>query len=253
MAEEDTTKQTDRTVWVLIEMYALGAVLHGFDVMRPDGLWAAGGWWITGGILALIGWRWAKVKTWISPRVASTATLAATDFRWWMGSAMLILLVVTFSRFVEEQRWPFSAWGVYDISGAEAQKSTLIEWLQQAQRERDEAKQLAGEAEAQKATLVEWLQSAQHERDDVRQERDQLQKQTGQSPASPLTGSPLLNYPIPGKCPPVNPVAQECAKLARELVEGRDTGFIVGLPDEETRKNIRSAMTGLNCSSAQSQ
>ncbi len=103
----DDQKQ-DRAVWAFIELYALGAVFHGFDVMRPDGLTAAAGWWIAGGILAVIGWHWAKVRRWISPRLAATTASIATDARWWVATAILFLLVGTFSRFVEERRWPYS-------------------------------------------------------------------------------------------------------------------------------------------------
>jgi hypothetical protein len=102
-------------VWALIEIYAFSMVLHGFDVMRPEGLWAASGWWVAGGILAVVGLRWTKITTWLNPRFVAIANLVATDFRWWIGTAMVILLVGTFSRFIEERRWPFSL-AKFDVS-----------------------------------------------------------------------------------------------------------------------------------------
>jgi hypothetical protein len=123
--EEALSQKSDNAVWALMEFYALGAVFHGFDVMSPDGLWAAVRWWIAGGILGLIGWHWPKVKTWFSPRLAATAAQVATDFRWWIGTAMLFLLVGTFSRFVEERRWPFSLASVPVVTSEAPPKNIL--------------------------------------------------------------------------------------------------------------------------------
>jgi hypothetical protein len=64
----------------------------------------------------------------------------------------IVLLVLALSPFVEEKRWPFSAWFESDVA-TEAQKSTLIEWLQQAQGERDRTTAQRNVASARQSVL----------------------------------------------------------------------------------------------------
>src|SRR6516162_7770691 len=101
--------------------------------------------------------------------------------------------------------------------GEECWKSVLIEWLQQAQRERGEANQDTAASEAQKATLIGWLQTAQHE---------------GKTPA-------MQTYPLPA--PPT--AAQECVNLAQRLA-GLDPAW----ESEKVQiEHIRFTMTALGC------
>ena len=115
-------------------------------------------------------------------------------------------------------------------------EAQLVEWLQQAQRERDQAKQGLAAVEAQKATLVEWLQNAQHERDDARQERDRLQKQI----QAQQSHHPMQYYPLPA----TPSVAEECVKLAQRLAD-LHPGIVRS--DQAEMEQIRSIMNGLSC------
>jgi hypothetical protein len=90
MAEAEPPETPDRAVRAYIALYSLGAVLHGFDVMRPEGIRSAVTWWFAGGLLALFDWYWVKIKTWFGPRFAATANNVATDFRWWALALVII-------------------------------------------------------------------------------------------------------------------------------------------------------------------
>jgi cyanate permease len=57
----EVPKQQDRPGWWSVELYALGAVLHGFDVMS-SGFQAAIPWWALGSVLAIVGWHWNRIK-----------------------------------------------------------------------------------------------------------------------------------------------------------------------------------------------
>jgi hypothetical protein len=152
------------------------------------------------------------------------------------AAALALLFAIISAPWVEQKRWPFSAW-FYDSNIVELQNSTLIEWLQQAQRNRDEAKQLAAEAETQKATLVEWLQNAQHERDDVRQELQRQRK------PSPLQGPAMMTFLLPGETPKGDTTAQECINLAHSLANLNPNKG----PDKSQIEHLRATMTALGC------
>jgi hypothetical protein len=152
--------------------------------------------------------------------------LQRTNPNWAFAAALALLFAVISMPWVEQKRWPFSAW-FQDNAAIEAQNSTLIEWLQQAQRERDEAKQRAAEAEAQKATLIERLQTAQG----------------GAGKARPAE----LNYPVRTQIP--NPAV--CADLLRlrsnvsspELKKHEWNVF----QDHPLEEDVRSVMKNLGC------
>jgi hypothetical protein len=50
--------------------------------------------------------KWVLEKA--GPGAAKTLNNVATDARWWIVTALVFLLVLTFSPFVEQHRWPFS-------------------------------------------------------------------------------------------------------------------------------------------------
>jgi hypothetical protein len=125
----------------------------------------------------------------------------------------------------------------------EARKLTLLEWLQQAQRERAEAKQDASAIEAQKSTLMGWVQQAQRERDNAHQELNQLQKQMQDARLrAPST------IPLPPRKRPVDP--QVCAELLRQMAspspESKKHEWIVTDPDQ-VKEDVRSVMQNLGC------
>jgi hypothetical protein len=74
--------------------------------------------------------HWPQLRSWA----------AGISPNWLVGSFALLLVIIALLPFVEQKRWPFSAWFVgrgADVK--QEQRATLIEWLQQAQRERDQA------------------------------------------------------------------------------------------------------------------
>jgi hypothetical protein len=98
MAEGAPPPQTpDIAVRAYIGMFVLGAVLHGFDVMRPEGIRSSIMWWVIGGLLALFDWHWIRIKTGLGLRFAATANKVATDFRWWAISLIIVFAFVAAS------------------------------------------------------------------------------------------------------------------------------------------------------------
>lgn len=90
MAEGPPPETSDLAVRAFIALFVLGSVLHGFDVMRPDGIKSSVGWWIIATILAVFDWFWVRIKSLLGPRFALTANNVATDFRWWTSALMLL-------------------------------------------------------------------------------------------------------------------------------------------------------------------
>lgn len=151
--------------------------------------------------LAAVTLHWPQLRSWamgVSPN-------------WVVGSSVTLLIVIALLPVAEQSKSLFSAWFPANaVDGA--QKSTLMEWLQQAQRERDEAKQGAAAVEAQKATLMGQIQQAQRERDDARQELNQLQKQTQDARLRANSAIPL-----PGRQAPNPRVCVELLQLRSKV------------------------------------
>jgi hypothetical protein len=94
MAEGPPPDTPDLAVRAFIGLFVLGCVLHGFDVMRPEGIKAAAGWWTGAVVLAGFDWYWIKIKTWFGSRFAATANNVATDFRWWALALVVVFAYV---------------------------------------------------------------------------------------------------------------------------------------------------------------
>ena len=73
----------------------------------------------------------------------SKTWLRKTNPNWMFAAALALLFAIISAPWVEQKRWPFSAW-FYDRAATEAREETLIAWLQQDQRERDEVRQDLG-------------------------------------------------------------------------------------------------------------
>jgi hypothetical protein len=161
--------------------------------------------------------------------------LQKTNPNWVFAAALALLFAIISTPWVEQQRWPFSAW-FYSGAAADAQRAELIKWVQNAQRdrdaarqqldyERDEQKQTAAASEAQKATLVEWLQNAKNEGS----------KRNGTSP--------MVTFTMPGETPKGDTTAQECINLADSLAKLN--------PNDRFNKtkieHLRSTMSVLGC------
>jgi hypothetical protein len=76
------TNSQNRAGWFFVEMFALGAVLHGFDVMTTAGVETAFGWWLAGSVIAIVGWHWNRIYPLLDSRLQTTFVRVTTDFRW---------------------------------------------------------------------------------------------------------------------------------------------------------------------------
>jgi hypothetical protein len=86
--------------WWFVEMYALGAILHGYDVMTSAGFQASLGWWIAGGIVALAGWHWARLKPLLGLNEEKVRRVTG-DFRWWVVSILILFVLPLIPRLVD--------------------------------------------------------------------------------------------------------------------------------------------------------
>lgn len=170
----------------------------------------------------------------------SKTWLEKTNPNWAFAAALALLFAIISEPWIEQKKWPFTSW-FQDSAAAEARGSTLTEWLQQAQHERDEArqeleqaktsfesqaqhdrdeaKQAEAAAEAQKTTLVEWLKIAQRE---------------NKTPG-------MITYDVrPHRAATA---AEECLSLAQRLAD-LDPGWANQKVEIE---HLRSTMTALGC------
>jgi hypothetical protein len=207
--------------------------------------------------LAAMTLHWPQLRLWA----------ATVSPNWVVGSFVLLLLLIALLPFAEEKRWPFSEWfagHLAHVSAIEAEKATVIEWLAEAQKERDQAiaerksaqngwaadrvtmeamqsqsaetrRQLV-DAELQKASLIEWLQNAQLERDQL-QKNLQAQQQHSGTPG-------MQSYGPPPKTQMADP--KVCADLLRQLSDQmadkqapHGSGSLEG--------DIRSVLQNLGC------
>jgi hypothetical protein len=89
--------------------------------------------------------------------------------------ACTTLWVLSASPFIEQKRWPFSVWFPNPITDAEPQKATLIDWLKQAQQERDQTTVERNSAQKSWADDLKKMQAIQSQLTGAQQERDMAQ------------------------------------------------------------------------------
>ena len=91
-----------------IEAWVLALVFGAVEEFRAGRI----GTGIACSLLSLVGQiiviKWRKIKERMGPRFAATADAAVHDFRTWIGTVALFLVVVILSPFVEQGRLPFS-------------------------------------------------------------------------------------------------------------------------------------------------
>jgi hypothetical protein len=125
-------------------------------------------------------------------------------------------------------------------ASAEAQKEALVKWVEQAQRDATEANRSIAAAEAQKVTLIDWLQTAHHERDEARQDRDQLQKQMQDARRRAPSGV----FPeVQAKEQPNPQVCADLLRLRASLLADKHAWHGDGSLEDE----VHSVMRKLNC------
>jgi hypothetical protein len=107
---DDLPETGDKAIRWFVGFFVLGAVLEGWGAWHHDESIRALEYWGVATVLTALGVFWTKIRTWAGPRFSATAAHVATDFRWWVVAIISILSLITFSPFVEQRRWPFSAW-----------------------------------------------------------------------------------------------------------------------------------------------
>lgn len=130
---EELPETADGAVRGFIALFLLGAVLEGWTAWHHDEFNRALQYWGVGAMLAALGVFWKKLRELLGPRFSTSAVSVATDFRWWIGSVVIILSWLTLSPYVEQQRWPFATWfarepipSVDQIADAVARKQPAV-------------------------------------------------------------------------------------------------------------------------------
>jgi hypothetical protein len=118
------------------------------------------------GVTAMLIYRQALLAKFRNPTAAQIILIITT-----------VLLVIALSPFVEEKRWPFATWFATQNQDAEIQKTTLTEWLRQAQQERDQAVVERKSAQASWAADLKKMRVIQSQLTDAQRESDQAQQQ----------------------------------------------------------------------------
>ena len=93
---------------VLIGWFAGGLAFQSVETFASGSNSSAIGYGIAAVIVAIADY---KLKWLLSgnPNLTASLNRAAADARWWIGAAMVSLLMITFSPYIEEGRLPFSA------------------------------------------------------------------------------------------------------------------------------------------------
>jgi hypothetical protein len=90
---------------VFILLFALGFVLRGVDVMDHD-MWSAVQKWIIAAGISIVDFFYIPIREALGPRFASTASAVATDFRWWVTGAFIVLIFAALGPAIERHGWP---------------------------------------------------------------------------------------------------------------------------------------------------
>jgi hypothetical protein len=246
-----------------LDYLGLGLILTATDILvRESALSLAVLLYVVGAVILALGLNWRRIKPRLSGQLVGSVAIIGNDFRYWLavlGVLVLAARILPIWHQINPIQLVAPAPPTADSdkeASLEAQKSTLVEWLTQTQKERDQAiaerksaqngwaadrltmeamQSQSGEthrqlvdAEAQKSTLIEWLQKTQWQRDEATKESDQLRKQLQSRP-------------------PTETREALCVDLARQLLEGKRMG-VGGVDYSERAKNeIREAIKSLNC------
>jgi hypothetical protein len=168
---------------------------------------------------------------------------------WWSGAAsfaLLVIMTVALIHWRQITRWGPLAYALATLLVVISVWSSLLDQVL-PQTHQENQPLVVTEFETQKSTLIEWLQQTQRERDDARRDRDQLQKQVeGRQSRPPMLSYPTLKDTV--KTPTPNP--EVCADLLRQLnappaVPQKHEWYVLGQDQEKVE--IRSVMKNLGC------
>jgi hypothetical protein len=175
--------------WLLGGVFVFVAGFEGY-VMLFDGRIGAGSISIAIAVaLTVIVVWWNRIIQW-RPALGPKMELLVGDFRTWAATLLICLLAIVFSPFVEEKRWPLSAWfsppaPPQSLPSDVQTINDLRSQLEAAKRERDAATQ---------------------QRDAAIQQRDSINQQLAKG-----------NPPVPQQAPsPLQPV-----QLSKEEISSR--------------------------------
>jgi len=92
----------------LIAWFAGGLAFQSVDNLHSS-YWVSGTYAAGAIVLTIIDFKLPALLV-KSPQLAKSLNAAAVDARWWIGVGFLTLMMISLSPYVEQQRWPFSAW-----------------------------------------------------------------------------------------------------------------------------------------------
>jgi hypothetical protein len=92
----------------LIAWFAGGLAFESVHAFAEGSYWATAGYGLGAAVVATADYK-LKALLSGSPRLTQSLNQVASDARWWTAVAMVSLLVISLSPFVEQRRWPFSS------------------------------------------------------------------------------------------------------------------------------------------------
>jgi hypothetical protein len=105
VSEAPPPQTADNAVRAFILLFALGFVLRGIDVMDTS-MSDAIQKWIIAAAISVADYFYVPIRTALGPRFTSTASKVGTDFRWWIGAVLVVLLWAAVAPTVEKHGWP---------------------------------------------------------------------------------------------------------------------------------------------------
>jgi hypothetical protein len=99
----------------LIAWFAGGLAFESVHAFADASYWAAVGYGL-GAIAVAIADYNLKALLAGSPRLTKSLNNVASDARWWVGAAMLSLLIISISPYIEQRRFPYAHWFGYEPS-----------------------------------------------------------------------------------------------------------------------------------------
>jgi hypothetical protein len=107
---DDIPEDPDKAVKGFLYLIALALCCGSGDVIMNGAVGVGISGFLVALLVYLTGYHWLRLKEYISKEQRKTLLLAANDSRWWVTIAIVAVVAMIFSPFVEGKRWPFSAW-----------------------------------------------------------------------------------------------------------------------------------------------
>ena len=109
MSEGPIPDTPDKAIQAYLSMLAWIAILEGVSmILHGENYPIAISAVVVGTMLFLAAYKWDALKARINEHLVESLGRTATDARWWIAAMMLAMIVVVFSPYVEQRRWPFT-------------------------------------------------------------------------------------------------------------------------------------------------